>query len=45
MAIAEAPMPSAPPGPAELASPLAPQTLEETGLTSTFIADLAVKVL
>jgi len=45
MAIAVAPERSAPPGPAELASPLAPQTLEETGLTSTFIADLAVKVL
>jgi predicted ATPase with chaperone activity len=30
---------------AELASPLAPQTLEETGLTETFVADLALKVL
>ncbi|MGH2379148.1 MAG: AAA family ATPase [Candidatus Limnocylindria bacterium] len=45
MAIAVAPTPPAPPGPAELASPLAPQTLEETGLNSTFIADLAVKLL
>lgn len=34
-----------PPAEAELAAPMAPQTLEETGLTQTFIADLVLKVL
>jgi predicted ATPase with chaperone activity len=38
-------IPEAPPGPAEVAAPLAPQTLEETGLTSTYVADLALKLL
>lgn len=33
------------PKPAESAAPLAPASLEETGLTSTFIADLALKLL
>jgi predicted ATPase with chaperone activity len=45
MAIAEAPTTPAPLGPAELAAPLAPQAIEETGLTSTQIADLALKIL
>ncbi len=31
--------------PAEAAAPLAPQTLEETGLSSTLLADLALKLL
>ena len=37
--------PAAPPKPAEASAPLAPQSLEETGLTQQFIADLALKVL
>jgi predicted ATPase with chaperone activity len=35
----------APPSTAESAAPLAPQTVEETGLTSAFVADLALKLL
>ena len=33
------------PKPAESAAPLAPASLEETGLTSAFIADLSLKIL
>ena len=33
------------PKPAESAAPLAPATLEETGLTAAFVADLALKML
>src|SRR5207245_4254190 len=33
------------PKPAEGAAPLAPATLEETGLTASFVADLALKML
>ncbi len=33
------------PRPAESAAPLAPASLEETGLTSAFIADLSLKIL
>lgn len=36
---------SARPKEAELAAPLAPATLEETGLTATFVGDLALKLL
>ena len=36
---------SAPTRPAEAAAPLAPATIEETGLTSAFVADLMLKLL
>ncbi len=46
MAIATAPAPAhAPSRPAEQTAPMAPATLEETGLSSAFIADLTVKLL
>jgi predicted ATPase with chaperone activity len=46
MAIAEPPVrPQTQTKPAELTAPLAPATLEETGLTSIFIADLTLKLL
>ena len=37
--------PSAPPRPPEQSAPLAPASLEETGLASAFVADLTLKVL
>jgi predicted ATPase with chaperone activity len=37
--------PAAAPSAAEHAAPMAPQTMEETGLTSAFVADLALKAL
>lgn len=37
--------PSAPTRPAEQSAPLAPATIEETGLTSAFVADLTLKLL
>ena len=45
MATAVAPTLVAPPKPAEATAPLAPQMLEETGLTQQFVADLALKVM
>lgn len=45
MTIAVGPTPAARLAPGELAAPLAPQTIEETGLTSSAIADLALKLL
>ncbi len=45
MATAEAPAPAARPSRAELAAPLAPAVLEETGLTSAFVADMTLKLL
>lgn len=43
--MAAAVLAEAAPRPAEQPAPLAPQALEETGLTSSFIADLALKTL
>ena len=40
-----APPVAAPPSRAEHAAPMAPQTMEETGLTPAFVADLALKYL
>ena len=37
--------PPPPLGPAEVAAPLAPQTLEETGLSPAYVADLTLKLL
>lgn len=46
MALATAPAPaSASTKPAEQTAPIAPATLEETGLTSAFLSDLTVKIL
>src|SRR5207247_10309719 len=43
---AAAPAPAhAAPRPAEASAPLAPATIEETGLTSAFVADLTLKLL
>ncbi len=45
MATATVPATQAPPGSAEKAAPLAPHSLEETGLTSALVADLTLKLL
>ncbi len=45
MVTVQSAVPAARPRPAELAAPLAPQALEETGLTAAFIADLTLKLL
>ncbi len=45
MATAVVSPPAAPPSNVEQSAPLAPQTLEETGLTSAFVADLTLKLL
>lgn len=44
-ALAPAPALAVQPSPAEKAAPLAPQTLEETGLTPVLLTDLALKLL
>jgi len=45
MAVAADPSPTPPRHPAEAAAPLAPSSLEETGLPSALVADLALKLL
>ena len=39
------PAPAAPPSRAEAPAPIAPAAIEETGLTSAFISDLALKIM
>src|SRR5438067_10622359 len=45
MATAVVSPPAAPPSNVEQSAPLAPATIEETGLTSAFVADLTLKLL